>query len=127
MRTTGLLLAGALLSLVAGGAAPAQDPVKAAPATHKVLLENDRVRVLDIHVPARGRALMHSHPTGYVAVAMTDCRMRFTFPGGKTSETTLHAGDVVWRDPVTHSAENLGASECHVLNVEPKTAQSAKK
>ena len=127
MRTTGLLLAGALLSLVAGGAAPAQDPVRAAPATHKVLLENDRVRVLDIHVPARGRALMHSHPTGYVAVAMTDCRMRFTFPGGKTSETTLHAGDVVWRDPVTHSAENLGTSECHVLNVEPKTAQSAKK
>lgn len=27
MRTTGLLLAGALLSLMAGGAAPAQDPV----------------------------------------------------------------------------------------------------
>lgn len=43
MRTTGLLLAGALLSLMAGGAAPAQDPVKAAPATHKVLLENDQV------------------------------------------------------------------------------------
>jgi quercetin dioxygenase-like cupin family protein len=127
MRTTGLLLAGALLSLAAGGAAPAQDPVKAAPATHKVLLENDQIRVLDIRVPAHGRALMHSHPTGYVEVAMSDCRVRFTFPGGKSSERVLHAGDVVWSDPVTHSAENLGASECHVLNVEPKAAQSAKK
>jgi len=37
------------------------------------------------------------------------------------------AGEVVWRDPVTHSAENLGASECHVLNVEPKAAQGARK
>jgi quercetin dioxygenase-like cupin family protein len=127
MRTTHLLVAGGLLSLAAGAAAPAQDPVKAAPATHKVLLENDQVRVLDIRVPARGRALMHSHPTGYVEVAMTDCRMKFTFPGGKTSETMLHAGDVVWSDPVTHSVENLGASECHVLNVEPKAAQAAKK
>ena len=122
MRTAGLLLAGALLTLGAGGAVPAQDPAKAAPATHKVLLENDQVRVLDIHVPARGRALMHTHPSGYVEVAMTDCRMKFTFPGGRTSEATLHAGDVVWSDPVTHSAENLGASECHVLNVEPKSA-----
>jgi quercetin dioxygenase-like cupin family protein len=127
MRTTGVLVAGALLSLTAGGAVPAQDPAKAAPATHKVLLENDKVRVLDIRVPARGRALMHTHPTGYVEVAITDCRMRFTVPGGKTSETTLHAGDVVWSDPVTHSAENLGASECHVLNVEPKAAPAAKK
>jgi len=126
MTPTGLLLAGALLSLAAGGATPAQDPVKTAPATHKVLLENDQVRVLDIHVPAHGRALMHTHPTGYVAVAMTECHTRFTFPGGKTSETTLHAGDVVWRDPVTHSVENLGASECHVLNVEPKAAQPRK-
>ena len=120
MRTAGLLLAGALLTLGAGGTVPAQDPAKAAPATHKVLLENDQVRVLDIHVPARGRALMHSHTTGYVEVAMTDCRMKFTLPGGRTSETTLHAGDVVWSDPVTHAAENLGASECHVLNIEPK-------
>ena len=122
MRTAGLLLAGALLTLGAGGAVPAQDPAKVAPATHKVVLENDQVRVLDIHVPARGRALMHTHPSGYVEVAMTDCRMKFTFPGGRTSEATLHAGDVVWSDPVTHSAENLGASECHVLNVEPKSA-----
>ena len=126
MRTAGLLVAGGLLALATGGAVPAQDPVKAAAATHKVLLENDRVRVLDMRVPARGRALMHSHPTGYVEVAITDCRIKFTFPGGRTSEATLHAGDVVWSDPVTHSVENLGASECHVLNIEPKAEAAAK-
>lgn len=41
-------------------------------------------------------------------------------PGG-------HAGDVRWSDPLTHSAGNLGARECHVLNVEPKAVQDAKK
>jgi len=127
MRTSGVLIAGGLAMLAAGGVLVAQDPVKAAAATHKVLLENDKVRVLDIHVPARGRALMHSHPTGYLAVALTDCRMKFSYPGGKSSEATLHAGDVVWSDPVTHSAENLGPSECHVLNVEPKNSQAARK
>jgi quercetin dioxygenase-like cupin family protein len=127
MRTSGLLAVGGLLLLAAAGAGLAQDPVKAASATHKVLLENERVRVLDIHVPAGGRALTHTHPTGYVAVAMTDCHMRFSYPGGKVSESTLHAGEVVWSDPVTHSAENLGPGECHVLNIEPKDAQAAKK
>jgi hypothetical protein len=127
MRTSGLLTVGALLLLSAAGAGLAQDPVRAAPATHKILLENDRVRVLDIHVPAGGHALTHTHALGYVAVAMTDCHMRFRDPGGRVSESTLHAGEVVWSDPVTHSTENLGPGECHVLNIEPKDVQAARK
>lgn len=127
MRTSGLVLAGGLSLLAAVGSGSAQDPVKAAPATHKVILENEHVRVLDIRVPAGGRALTHTHPTGYVEVAMTDCHLRFTYPGGRTSEATRHAGEVVWSDPVTHSAENLGPGECHVLNIEPKETPAARK
>jgi len=127
MRATGAVVAGVVWLVAAAGSGSAQDPAKAEPATHKVLLENDRVRVLDIHVPPGGRALTHSHPTGYVAVAMTDCHMRFTYPGGRSSESTLHAGEVVWSDPVTHSAENLGPGECHVLNIEPKEGQAGRK
>jgi hypothetical protein len=52
MRTTHLLVAGGLLSLAAGAAVPAQDPVKAAPATHKVLLESDQARVLNVEPKA---------------------------------------------------------------------------
>jgi quercetin dioxygenase-like cupin family protein len=125
MRRGGALAA--CMLLLAAGTGGAQEPPRAAAATHKVVLENDRVRVLDIRVPARGRALTHTHPTGYVEVAMTDCHLRFTYPGGKTSETTLHAGDTVWNEPVTHSIENLGPGECHVLNIEPKEAQAAHK
>lgn len=127
MRTSGLFGAAGVLLLAAAGAGLAEDAVKTAPATHKVLLENEHVRVLDIHVPAGGHALTHTHAAGYLAVAMTDCHIRFSYPGGRVSESTLHAGEVVWSDPVTHSAENLGPGECHVLNVEPKDVQAAKR
>ncbi len=121
--STALIVAG-LLALAAPAVSPAEDTVQAAPETHEVRLENERVRVVDIRMPAEGRVKMHTHRDGYVVVALTDCRIRFGFPDGKTSEVTVHAGDVTWSGPVTHSVENLGASECHLLHVEPKAPQA---
>ena len=50
----------------------------------------------------------------------TDARTRNTFPDGATSDSTAKAGDVVWRDPVTHRGENTCINEIHELLVEPK-------
>jgi hypothetical protein len=50
----------------------------------------------------------------------TDANMASTPPEGKTSENHNRAGDVVWRDPVTYFAKNLGNSEVHTLLVERK-------
>lgn len=105
----------------------AGDPVKASPATHKLAFADQDMRVLDIHLPAGGHANMHSHPHGFYLVALTDCRVKFTFPDGTTSEATIHAGDTGWFDPVTHAADNLTSSECHVLNIEPRHGQAMKK
>ena len=98
------------------------DPVTVSPATHKLAYENSDLRVLDIHLSGGGHANMHSHPHGFYFVAMNDCKMKFSFPDGKTQEATLHAGDTGWSDRVTHAADNLGSSECHVLNIEPRHA-----
>lgn len=105
----------------------AGDPVKVSPATHKLAYENEELRVLDIHLPAGGHANMHSHPHGYYFIALSDCKIKFSFPDGKTAEATVHAGDSAWSDPVTHAADNLGTSECHVFNVEPKHWHAEKK
>jgi quercetin dioxygenase-like cupin family protein len=102
-------------------AAMAQDPVKAAPESYKVTSENRYVRVLDIHLTASGKVPMHSHP-GYVAVALTPCKVRFTSPDGKTQEAEFKPGEAVWREAESHSAENLSTSECHALNIEVKGA-----
>ena len=50
------------LLLCAGSDGIAQDPVLAHPDFFKVLLENDRVRVIDDLVPAGAKVAMHSHP-----------------------------------------------------------------
>lgn len=97
----------------------AQDPVKVAPAIYKVSTENAQVRVLDVHLAAGGKVPMHSHP-GYVAVALTACNVRFTSPAGKSQDVDFKPGDAAWRDAETHSVENIGKSECHVLNIELK-------
>ena len=96
------------------------DPVKAAPATYRVSTENQRVRVLDVHLAAGAKVPMHSHP-GYVAVSLTPCKIRFTSADGKSQDLDFKAGDTSWRDAESHSTENIGKTACHALNVELKT------
>ena len=127
MRRIALLTA--LLCLAATGAL-AQDATKVAAATHKVILDNSRVRVLDVRVPPGAKVAMHSHPD-YVAYALADFKVKFTFPDGKSVVVDGNAGEASWRPAETHAAENLGAKELHVLNIElkeaPPAASAAKK
>ncbi len=95
------------------------DPVQIAPSTYKVLLEDDRARVLDIRLPGRGHSPLHSHP-GYIAYALSDARVRFTRPDGSTQEVSMKAGDCISCPAETHEVDNLLDSECHVLNIELK-------
>jgi Cupin domain. len=115
----GGFIAETLLSLAPGGSVWAQDPVKIAPEIYKVRLENDKVRVLDIHAKQGGKSPTHSHPA-HIVVALSPCKVRFTLPDGKTNETEMKSGDVVWSDATTHSADNVGSSDCHVLDIELK-------
>jgi quercetin dioxygenase-like cupin family protein len=115
----------ALLALSAGTAL-AQDPVKVAPEVYKVISDNQYVRVLDVHLKPGGKSSMHSHP-GYVAVAMTPCRVRFYAPDGKSQEVEFKGGEASWREAESHSVENLGTTECHVMNIEVKNANKEKK
>jgi hypothetical protein len=54
----------AALSLIAAVRAQAQDVAKVSPETHRVLLENERVRVLDVHFKVGEMVPTHSHPAG---------------------------------------------------------------
>lgn len=121
--TTGLL-AGSLLASFAfalsSGALAFQDATKLAPQMYKVVLENSHVRVIDYHIKPGEKEPMHSHPCGVVVYYFTDSNMRGSSRGGEVKESHNRAGDVVWRDPVTHFTENIGKSEVHALLVEPK-------
>lgn len=118
----GLLLGTALTAIafvVSSEVATNLDPVKISPQYYKVLLENDQVRVLEYHLKPGEKEAMHSHPAG-VVYSIDGGRMKTTSPNGETHEGERKAGEVVWRDPVTHAAENIGSTEIHVLAVELK-------
>ncbi len=93
------------------------DAVKAAPDLYKVLLDNSKVRVLELRVKPGEKVQMHSHPSMAI-YAFNDARNRFTFPDGKTQDIELKAGETRWMDPFSHAAENIGKSETHLLLIE---------
>ena len=111
---------GVSLALLIGvGTAMAQDFAKISPQDVKVLLENDRVRVLEVRHQPGVKEAMHSHPA-YISYYLDATKVKVTTPDGKTVEKERKAGDVQFNEPVTHALENVGTNEQHVLVIELK-------
>jgi len=111
-------------AVVLAGVGTAQDVAAVAPESHKVILENDQVRVLSVHVRPGEKVAMHSHPAN-VAYFLTDGKLKITLPNGKTEERTIKAGTANWSEPATHAAENIGSAPFEEVQIELK--QPAKK
>ena len=126
MRPSPALQAGLLVTLAlitAPRMARAQDPVKVAPKNFTVLLENDKVRVLDFHAAAGEKIPMHSHPA-YVSYSISGSgKTKFTLPDGKVVEKPANTGQATWHDAETHASEYEGTGSTHVLLVEMKSGQ----
>ena len=99
--------------------------VDGGPETHKVVLDNAEVRVLDVHIQPGQKVAMHSHPAS-VVYYVTDAKMKVTLPDGTSRVAEAKAGTAAWRDPATHAVENVGSSELHLVQTELK-ADTAKK
>jgi len=110
----------ALAPLFAAGTAQAQDPVKVSPDHFTVLLENERVRVLDFHSKAGDKIPMHSHPA-YISYSITGAgKTKFTSKDGKVKDQSAKTGQATWHEPETHASEYEGTGSTHVLLVELK-------
>lgn len=96
-----------------------QDPVPLYPKNYKVLLENDRVRVIDFVLRKGDTEDFHSHRP-HVAYILTGFKIRFTFPDGRTVIRETKAGDVLFSEAVTHSPVNIGDTDAHGIMVELK-------
>ena len=110
----------AFVLIFAAGTLWAQDPVKVAPNNFRVLLENDRVRVLDFRSKSGVKIGMHSHPAYLSYAVFGSGKTKFTFPDGKIREQPAASGQAIWHDAETHASEYIGAGEIHVLLVELK-------
>jgi len=114
----GALMVVAMLAITSSKAV-AQDPVKVAPDKCKVLLENERVRVLDFWLKPGDKLPMHSHPASILYV-LTNGKVRTILPDGKVTDMEVKAGETRWAEAVTHANENIGTTEAHVIVVELK-------
>ncbi len=89
------------------------------PANHKILFENERVRVMEVAIRPGETSGMHEHPP-CVVYQLTDCRVRFAFPDGSSRVVDSQAGNTVWSDGVQHEVHNIGATDDVGIIVELK-------
>ena len=86
---------------------PMQDPLVVNSKTIALKLENSRVRVLEATLKPGDQEKMHSHPA-YVIYVIAGGKVRNHAADGTVTESEFRTGDVIFRDPLTHWAENIG-------------------
>ena len=102
----------------------ATDAVTADPRSYRVVLENDRVRVLEyksrpgLGVCGQG---MHYHPA-HVTVSLTGAKLKETSAEGKVHFVDVPPGEVFFTEAQTHSAEIIGGSGTRSYIIELKGA-----
>jgi len=97
-----------------------QDPVQVDPQHYTVEHEDDKVRVLRIKYGPGEKSVMHGHPA-VVGVILTDCRIRFTYPDGKTEDISALEGQVLSFPALEHLPENIGDKTFEVIGIELKS------
>jgi hypothetical protein len=102
---------------------PSMDAVAAAPGSHRVLFENDEVRVLEVTIPAGHREPEHTHREPSVMIVDRPARIRyyrgdlllFSSPAASAPSGT----QVSWLDPEgPHAVENIDTGPYHAFRVE---------
>ncbi len=97
----------------------ALDAVKVDPAHHKVVFENDKIRVVRWVVSVGDKTAKHSHPAN-LNILLTDYEAKVTTPDGQTTEVHFKAGEAMWREAGIHEVENISQHPMEGIIVEPK-------
>ena len=105
----------------------AQDAVQAAPQNHRVIFENDKVRVHDVTVLPHTKEPLHAHcwpSVLYITAAgkyidyNADGKILFD---SRTMATPPVLPMAIWKDPeAPHAVENLDDQPLHLVRVELK-------
>jgi 8-oxo-dGTP pyrophosphatase MutT (NUDIX family) len=105
---------------------PSLDAVTAAPQSHKILFENDSIRVVEVIVAPHQKEPMHTHQ--WSSVMIVDRSTRIRYYDATNNGVEYPARDVApdkpfveWMEPeLTHAVENLDDTIYHAVRVEFK-------
>ncbi len=95
------------------------DAIAKAPEVHKILLENDRFRVLEVKIEPGKKTEMHWHPDNIVYI-LSPGRLKFTKEDGGIVEADLHSGQLTQSTPGSHEVENIGGTTVKAIQIESK-------
>jgi hypothetical protein len=95
------------------------DPTVTDPDKYRVVLENERVRVLEYRDEPGQLTSPHDHPDS-VMITMSGFDRRLSDADGTSRDARLEPGEVRWLGAQTHSGENIGETPTHVFFVELK-------
>ncbi|MDP4222049.1 MAG: cytoplasmic protein [Bacteroidota bacterium] len=96
------------------------DVLQAASKEYTLLLDNDKVRVMELRLKPGQKAPMHNHPNDHVVFVMEDAKFRLSFPDGKSQDVDLKSGKVIWMGAGQHETENVGTTNGYNLVIEVK-------
>ncbi len=96
-----------------------QDPLVVNAKTIAKKLENPRVRVLEATIKPGDKEQTHSHPA-YVVYVIEGGKFRNHAADGTVTDGEFKTGDVIYRDAVTHWAENIGNTSIRLVLVDLK-------
>lgn len=95
----------------------AQDAAQTDGDKHKVLLENDCVRVLEYQDRPGEMTHEHDHPA-FILYALVPFERAIRLPDGTTLRRQFAAGDVLWPEVQTHTGEYIDHTPTQALIVE---------
>lgn len=116
-RTT--VLAACAIAMAASLSSSAQDMAVTAGEQAKVVLDNEKVRVIQLEIAPGGKTGMHSHGDNIV-VYLSGGDATQTLADGTSKARHTEPGEIMWSGPVTHDTENTGKAPVKVLVIELK-------
>ena len=119
MKRSHLLSACVATTLAIAPMAFAQDLAVTAGDHAKVVLENDKVRVIELNMDPGDATGMHSHKDHLVVYVSGGSAMQ-TMGDGSTKAIERKPGEVMWSGPVTHDTKNTGKAKVRTLVIEMK-------
>jgi quercetin dioxygenase-like cupin family protein len=87
---------------------------------YKLLLENKKVRVMEIRLKPGEKSPMHNHPNDHVVYVVKDAKFKLNFPDGKSDKFDLKTGQVLWIEAGPHQTENIGSTDGYCIVIETK-------
>lgn len=101
----------------------AQDPMTAAPKMYKkVILENDKIRVMQVEIAPNDTVPWHSHPDHF-AYALSDGKLEITDKGKPPVVAEIKAGEALYLPATTHMGKNTGGTTLKLVVTELKTTK----